>query len=256
MSNLDFKGKYRRKLPHLQPPGATLFVTTRLAGSLPKSVLGELARQLEAFKHSTEAISLDEETLSLKLERFWFKEFERLLHETQFGPRWLAMPAIADLVADIVHFADGRQYQLEAYCVMPNHMHLVFTPLPTASIPPEAIVGSNAEGEIVYRLPSDPTQIVKVEYFALALIMHRIKRRSSRDANVILKRVGDFWEHESFDHYVRDEDELFRIIAYVLNNPVKAGLVANWQDWKWTYVRQREAFVAQDGILCGKGKSD
>jgi len=49
MGNLDFKGEYKRHLPHLQPPGATFFITTRLAGSLPRSVLGRMAREKAAI---------------------------------------------------------------------------------------------------------------------------------------------------------------------------------------------------------------
>ncbi len=65
--------------------------------------------------------------------------------------------------------------------------------------------------------------------------MHNIKRNSAKQANAALGRTGQFWQHESYDHFVRDEAELGRILQYVINNPVKAGLVADWHDWKWTY---------------------
>ena len=54
----------------------------------------------------------------------------------------------------------------------------------------------------------------------------------------MLKREGAFWQSESYDHVVRNDVELKRIIAYVLNNPVKAGLVENWQDWPYSYVNE------------------
>ena len=50
---------------------------------------------------------------------------------------------------------------------------------------------------------------------------------------------GAFWQHESYDHVVRDEQELIRIVRYILNNPVKAGLVANWQDYPFLFVECR-----------------
>jgi REP element-mobilizing transposase RayT len=53
-----------------------------------------------------------------------------------------------------------------------------------------------------------------------------------------LKRSGSLWQAESYDHVVRDEDEQFRIIEYVINNPVKAGLVEDWKDWKHTFVSE------------------
>ncbi len=67
--------------------------------------------------------------------------------------------------------------------------------------------------------------------------MHNIKRNSAKQANKFLDRSGIFWQHENYDHYVRDEGELERIIKYVLNNPVKAGLVDDWEKWKWSYCK-------------------
>lgn len=91
---------------------------------------------------------------------------------------------------------------------MPNHVPLVFTPLPKDN--------------------SD-------DYHSLASIMHSLKRYTSRQANKILGRTGQFWQHESYDHVVRDKAELERIILYVINNPVSAGLAQDWRDWPWTY---------------------
>jgi hypothetical protein len=71
--------------------------------------------------------------------------------------------------------------------------------------------------------------------------MHSIKGFTAGRANRLLGRFGAFWLHESYDHCVRNEAELRRIIAYVANNPVKAGLVTEWQAWPWTYVRDAQA---------------
>lgn len=59
----------------------------------------------------------------------------------------------------------------------------------------------------------------------------------ARQANLLLNRQSAFWQEESYDHIVRDEEELGRIILYILNNPVKARLVEIWTDWKWNYLR-------------------
>jgi putative transposase len=53
----------------------------------------------------------------------------------------------------------------------------------------------------------------------------------------VLRRGGGFWQHENYDHVVRDEAELSRIVAYVLDNPVKAGLAGSRGDWEWSYSR-------------------
>ena len=67
--------------------------------------------------------------------------------------------------------------------------------------------------------------------------MTSIKGYTARQANLILERQGYFWQHESYDHIVRDPAELDRIRRYILNNPVKAGLVDEWRDWPWSYCR-------------------
>ena len=61
----------------------------------------------------------------------------------------------------------------------------------------------------------------------LAEIMHSLKSYTANRCNRILGRTGPFWQDESYDHWVRDEDELVRVIEYVENNPVKAGLVTD-----------------------------
>src|SRR5215471_3060261 len=245
MHNLGFKGRYRRDLPHIQPPGATFFITTRLADSLPQSVLLQLAQQAAATraKGSTEG-SAETEADRRERERFWFRAYEELLHSSRTGPHWLVDERIAGLVAEVMKYKDGKHYRLDAFCIMPNHMHLVLMPHSRNEIPSTAVLCEDGEGNVGYfeRLEGASRQFIKVEYHSLAAIMHRIKRRSARESNKVLNRRGEFWEHESYDHFIRDDDEWQRTIGYVLNNPVKSGLVKHWKDWKWAY-------VAQDGIL-------
>ena len=66
-------------------------------------------------------------------------------------------------------------------------------------------------------------------------ILRKLKGSTSRECNKILNRRGEFWQHESYDHVVRNIDELKRIVNYVLQNPLKAGLVDNWTEWRWSY---------------------
>jgi REP element-mobilizing transposase RayT len=131
------------------------------------------------------------------------------LHNTTSGPFWLGEAEIAGVAVQEMHQHDKRLYDLDAFCVMSNHMHLVFTPLPK----------------------EDGT------YHALPAIMQAIKGRSAYQANLLLNRRGAFWQHENYDHVVRDEAEWRRIIIYTLNNPVKAGLVQHWHDWLWSYCK-------------------
>jgi putative transposase len=200
---------YRRHLPHWQPEGATLFITFRLAGSLPQTVIAELLAERERKERALAHIddtTIRQEKAYLE-ERRAFGRWDQALHTIHAGPRWLSEPRIAELVAKSLHYRDARVYTLIAFCVMPNHVHLVCTPLP----------GQNER------------------YRPLSTIMQSLKRYTARESNLALRRGGSFWQEENYDHVVRDADELRRIVWYVIHNPVKAGLVAEWEDWPWTY---------------------
>ena len=122
-----------------------------------------------------------------------------------------------------MHFYDGKRYRLDAYCVMPNHFHLVLAPLPIT------------EWDETKEL-TDNLRDTEQDY-PLSKIMHSIKSFTSKEANKVLQRNGTFWQGESHDRAIRDHQEWERTIAYVINNPVKAGLVAQWEDWPHTYLR-------------------
>jgi REP element-mobilizing transposase RayT len=226
MGNLNYKFFYRRNLPHIQPSDATFFVTLRLAGSLPKAVLAQWREDREPLMKAAKLDAEKEETEFQKRERMrlWFRRFEELLDGAQHGPTWLKDERIAALVAESLRYRDEQAYRLDAYCILPNHVHAVFEPLPMpAQELPSCSVGQD---DILSHKPR-----------SLALIMHSLKRHTVLEANRLLRRRGAFWEHENYDHYVRSPQELERILVYVLNNPVKAGLAREWPDWKWNYCR-------------------
>lgn len=209
-TRLTLKPYYRRYLPHIQLPDSTLFVTFRLDGSLPRSVLMELEAENQRLQAE---IDLEPDPV-LQAARIFekskrlFSKWDKAL-EKATDPDWLRIPEVAGIVANNLRFHDGTRYDLIAYCIMPNHVHVVFHP----------------------SLKDDGT------YYSLAQIMHAMKGYTAYRANRLLGRSGAFWQHESYDHVVRDAGELDRIVAYVVNNPVKAGLVQEWQQWPWTYSR-------------------
>ncbi|MFN8402021.1 MAG: transposase [Anaerolineales bacterium] len=211
MSQFSYKNYYRRNLPHIQPEGATLFITFRLANSLPKEVIEKLRMEKEEVEKKIAQMSDNEERekqLYLAHRRF-FGKWDDALDTLAHGEKYLSNPQIADLVAESLLYRDGKVYDLETFSIMPNHGHLVCAPL------------------------KDPTGT----YYSLAKIMHSLKRYTAYEANQMLRRSGAFWQHENYDHVVRDAAELERIINYVINNPVKAGLVTDWKSWKWTYCK-------------------
>ncbi len=251
MSQLEYQEYYERNLPHFQPPEATLFVTFRLDGSLPESALEQWRiekKHLEMTLMRWAAISPpgtipDPEAVAeekLKHHRRWFRKFEELLDGAVTGPLWLKEDRLADIVDEALRFRDGVNYRLDAYCVMPNHVHAVFAPFITEELARELA------DKAIRRKQATLNQLLPVDtdeetcQFALASIMGSLKGWTARRCNRELNRQGQFWQHESYDHVIRNHAEWERVINYVVMNPVKAGLVANWQDWKWSYRRQPE----------------
>lgn len=241
MSNFDYKISYRRNLPHIQPVGATFFVTFHLAGSLPRSVLqqrrmedsqlaAEKARllklQSDVRPSSSKHITPEQKRQHREWKRQWFRKFEKILDNAESGPVWLKDDRIAEMVAESLHYRDGKVYSLDAYCIMANHVHVVFTPL---AIQP-------AKSKTV-NVSDDRTQTDSLCYRSLSSILQSLKGYTARKANQLLGRRGAFWHHESYDHAIRNTSEWGRIITYVLNNPVKAGLVDEWEKWQWSYYR-------------------
>ncbi|MEW6232943.1 MAG: transposase [Chloroflexota bacterium] len=211
MGNQEFRLFYRRHLPHMQLPGATLFITFRLADSIPTEVWQQLLeedRQVEAALARIPDSQQRAKQADLAQRRL-FGKWDKALDTAQSGPFWLQDHRVAALVSESLRHRDGQVYDLDAFCIMPNHVHLVCTPLPKA----------------------DGT------YHTMAAIMHSLKRYTARQANQLLGREGDFWQHESYDHVVRHEAEWRRVIIYVLNNPVAAGLVQLWESWEWTFYK-------------------
>jgi len=210
LSQFRYQELYRRHLPHIQTLGCTLFVTFRLAGSLPDEVVIKLhqeALRLNAVQRRTYREELGRGASDS--ERRLFGQWDSALDTAHAGPVWLRDARVARLVAESCHHRHGRTYDLDTFCIMPNHVHLVFRPL------------AKTDGS----------------YHSLSAIMHSLKGYTAHQANQVLGRTGAFWQHENYDHVVRSEDEWHRIVTYLLSNPVKAGLVDRAEDWKWCHCR-------------------
>lgn len=241
MSQDKLKSFYRRNLPHIQTPGATFFVTFQLAGAIPQHVLTQwrteklrfdqeklslLRLQNDSGAASTQQRLFEEKNKHMVWNRQWFRKFEKTLDSAESGPVWLKNDQIAKEVAESLHYRDGREYCLDAYCIMSNHVHAVFTPLAMPSSRSDAVNSAKIT-----------TQTKDLCYNSLSSIMQSLKGYTAHKANRLLGRSGAFWQQESYDDIVRDSDQWQRIITYVLNNPVKAGLVDTWEKWQWNYYR-------------------
>jgi type I restriction enzyme R subunit len=223
----------RRRLPHWDVPDATYFVTACLAGSIPAGGL----RELEDYRRSLDARPRP----SSMTEADW----EHHKHKLVFGrlDEWLdgesavrhleRAEAAASVRNAIYHFAEVR-YHLLAYAIMPSHLHWVFHPLPSWC---ESVRGAGfqpARASAAGWKPAARTQRPPRE-----IVMHSLKSYTANECNRLLGRRGAFWQDESYDHWVRDDDELYRIIEYVESNPVKAGLCRAAADFLYSSAHDR-----------------
>lgn len=222
----------RGNLPHWYVPRAADFVTYRLAGTLPPDVLAHLKRQREELlnRRKGEATEADHRT---RVHKQLFAEYDRALDRSR-SVRWLAKSAIAKVVRENLYHHHGGKYTLLAFCIMPNHVHVLLRP--------DEAEGDRETAESVTVGESDDGNS------PLASIMHSLKSYTAHEANKILQRTGPFWQRESYDHWVRDDEELERIVNYIRGNPVSAGLVECHQDWQWSSCHDR--FLA-DGDTSG-----
>jgi REP element-mobilizing transposase RayT len=170
---------YRRRLPHIHPDGAHLFVTWRLCGSLPASPPDVI--------YATPGHAFAAEDRALAQGHGWL---------------WLNDTRVARRVVEAIRNGECGKgfYELQAWVVMPYHVHMLILP-----------------------------------HVALPQITHWIKGRTAREGNLLLGRTGEpFWQDESYDHWVRNEREFHRIVKYIEWNPVSAGLVTKPEDWPWS----------------------
>jgi putative transposase len=158
---------YRRNLPHYNLEGYPLFITFRLAGSLPMEVLAQLKAQREFELKILRKNSFAERN---KIEKRHFGYYDDWLDRCEFGPRWLQVDNIAQIVAKEIHDLNNNRYKLIAYCIMPNHVHLLIESLLMETL--------DHQGKTA-RYPVTDT-------------LRLLKGKTARASNLELKRTGSF----------------------------------------------------------------
>ncbi len=177
----------RGYLPHWEIGEVPQSITFRLADSLPAKVLNAWRNELR----STPQEKLD-------LERR--KRVEQAL-DRGYGDAHLGDPRVATVVEQAFLHFDAAKYRLHAWTIMPNHVHVIATPLGDATL-------------------SD--------------IAHSWKGFTASKANELLGRRGTFWAPEYYDRAIRDEVHYAAAMTYVAMNPVKAGLCRRPEDWRFS----------------------
>ena len=215
---MSFEPLFRkRKLPHWDVPGAIYFVTSCLAESVPALGLLELAQYRRSLEERPRPEDIAEAEWEIQKHKFIFGRFDRWLDHKP-GVRHLEDHRLATNVRDSIYHFAGERYDVYDYVVMPSHFHWVFRP----------------KEDWVRTLNSR-----QVERGPREIIMHGIKLYTARECNRILGRKGHFWQAESYDHCVRDEAELWRIVEYVEMNPVKANYTASPEEWQFSSAKDR-----------------
>lgn len=223
----------RRRLPHLDVDGATYFVTACLNGSVPAIGLKAL-REYRLGLESQECPSeLTDSDWRIRKDKLYFARMDARLDDKP-AVRHFAHESAAECVRDsLFHFSDKR-YHLIAYCIMPSHLHWLFTPRTSWC---DEVVKMNVKR--ISEAKARPAASPPHNGTPREIIMHSLKSFTGLQCNRLLGLSEKFWQDESYDHVVRNMDELFRIIEYIEQNPVKARLVSDPLDWKWSSAVER-----------------
>ncbi len=206
---------YKRNLPHYQSRGLVYFITFRLVDSLPNYVVLKLKQEKEAFLKELENVQnvLEKEEEYRLYQSRLFAKYESLIDKSNCGPKWLEDDRVAQIVFDSLKSMDSILYDLIACTIMPNHVHILIKPK------------ENEKQDI---------ELSKT-YYIITEILKKIKGTTARQCNIILNRQGSFWQHESYDHIVRNITEQENIIKYILNNPIKIKLADKPENFRWNY---------------------
>jgi putative transposase len=187
---------HHRRLPHQYPENKLLFITFCLHDSLPHNLYPppDKSNAGQAF--------------------VWM---DRYLDTACRGPLYLKQEPIAKLVQASIHHGAQQlnYYDLHAYVIMANHVHLLVRPRVSPS-----------------------------------RFLQTLKGYTAREANRVLGRTGrPFWQAESYDHWARDEKQEQRVKTYIENNPVKAGLVSNAEDYSWSSAKAETNLGSADLVV-------
>jgi REP element-mobilizing transposase RayT len=186
-----FKGWHERGyLPHRDEPGLTQMITFHVADSFPTSLRSEWEALLKIEDHDARR-----------------KQLQAYLDKGR-GECPLRQPRLASLVERAFRFHHAKHYELRAWVVMPNHVHVLFE------------VAEKPMGEIIADW----------------------KEYTAREANKLLNRRGRFWAVDYWDTFMRNPSHEVQARNYAERNPVKAGLVSAAKDWPWSSARFRDEY--------------
>ncbi|HEY9153795.1 MAG TPA: transposase [Opitutaceae bacterium] len=180
----------RGYLPHCDHVALTQFITYRLNDSLPTHVYKQLYLRLPIEER---------------------RQFLETYLDCGYGSCILRSADNASRVVDNWKYFHGKRYWLHAWCVMPNHVHVMIE-----------LFGSYSVSEIVHTWKS-----------------YTGKRLLAADKRVRAAESRSVWQPDYFDRFIRNEKHFLETVDYIHRNPVHAGLVSKMEDWNWSSARER-----------------
>jgi REP element-mobilizing transposase RayT len=142
---------------------------------------------------------------AVRLEDFDYAADE-VIHLVICGERGITLtePSLAETICEnVAYYSKKLQYELYGYCLMPDHMHVLLSPAQSG--------------------------------ISIAMWLQQFK---SYTTNLQRKVDGSFklWQRSAYDHVCREHETAEIVLSYIVENPVRRGLVDDWERWPWTRV--------------------
>ncbi len=176
----------RGYLPHIDR-GEPQFITWRLADAMPAPLIEQWRQELKDLPES-------------ERKRDLYRRAEQYL-DGGHGECVLNQPGVGRIVVEAILFYQDSHYELGAFAVMPNHVHLLIS-------------------------PAQELRVSKIVQSIKSYSAHRIVR--------MLGREGRLWQPDYFDRFIRDDEHWEKVTHYIEWNPVKAGLCADPKHWPYS----------------------
>ncbi len=212
----------RGYIPHFDAPdGVVQTITIRLDDALPSAVVGRMRAELKLTEEWRSECINTVTAHELREREAELRKSCELYLDAGHGSCVLAHPECAAVVEDSLLWGDGQLYRLVAWCIMPTHLHVILEPLPGHTL-----------GPTIKSIKRHTTKRIK------QIVRHGCRGKAALGvdwemAQNLLSKGVRVWQRESWDRFVRNPEHFKKSVAYVENNPVKAGLVEAATDWQW-----------------------
>jgi REP element-mobilizing transposase RayT len=190
---------WHNHLPHWEVEGGRYFMTIHLRGAIPQAGRARIRSRVAELAQ----VKLRQNQQWLVRQRAIFREMELWLDRAEWSAK-LAIEDVAQMVQEaIVHRNQSGEWLCHAFAIMPTHLHL----------------------------------FVEFGSGQLKATTENFKRWTGKQAALILDDDSStgLWQADWFDHWSRSDAEDDRIVHYIRNNPVKAGLVKRAEDWPYNF---------------------